>query len=202
MLNDTMLAASHTSLGLVDLDKYLLGKHSDKLRYILLGKFQSDNTEGRFGHLRKLAGGNHWASVSQFYEGESVVRARSLVSFSCYSINEVKEEMRNTQKDRQNTHNIVIDKIVNFLSINPIQDLHNSSVQALSHIAGYLGRCALNKNKCSSCQKLLVGGDVSTVSNDDSSPVQLHSTENVSHPQAESNRSSREVETILDFQVE
>ena len=131
MLNDTMLVASHTSLGLVNLDKYLLGKHSDKLRYILLGKFQSDNIEGRFGHLRKLAGGNHWASVSQFYEGESFVRARSLVSFSCYSINEVKEEMRNTQKDRQNTHNIVIDKIVNFLSINPIQDLHNISVQAL-----------------------------------------------------------------------
>ena len=38
MSNDSMLEASHTSLGLVDLAKYLLGKHSDKLRYILLGK--------------------------------------------------------------------------------------------------------------------------------------------------------------------
>ena len=98
-------------------------------------------------------------------------------------VNEVKEEMKNIQQDRLNTENIVIDKIVNFLSINPIQDLDNSSVQALSHIAGYLGRCALNRNKCSGCQKLLVGGDIiSTVSNDDSSPVQIHPTENVSHP--------------------
>ena len=58
-------------------------------------------------------------------------------------VNEVKEEMKNIQQDRLNTDNIVIDKIVNF---NPIQDLDNSSVQALSHIAGYLGRCALNRN--------------------------------------------------------
>ena len=123
MSNDTMLAASHTSFGLVDLAKYLLGKHSDKLRYILLGKIQSDNIEGRFGHLRKLVGGNYWASVRQFYEGESVIRARSLVSFSGYSINEVKEEMKNIQQDRLNTDNIVMDKTVNFLSINPIQDL-------------------------------------------------------------------------------
>ena len=111
----------------------------------------------------------------------------------------LKEEMKNTQQDRLNTDNIVIDKIVNFLSINLIQDLDNTSVQALSHIAGYLGRCALNRIVCSSYQKLLVGGDVSTVSNVDSSPVQIHSTENVSHPKAESNRSSREVETISDF---
>ena len=199
MSNDTMLAASHTSLGLVDLAKYLLGKHSAKLQYILLGKIQSDNIEGRFGHLRKLAWRNYWASVRQFYKGESVIRARSLVSFSGCSIDEVKEEMKNTQQDRLSTDNIVIDKIVNFLIINPIQDLDNSSVLALSRIAGYLGRCALNRNKCSSCQKLLVGGDASTVSNDDSSSVQIHSTENASHPQAESNRSSREVEIILYF---
>ena len=134
-----MLAASHTSLGLVDLAKYLLGKHSDKIRYILLWKFQSDNIEGRFGinywnkllHWRPLAGINYWTSVSQFNESESVVRARSLVSFSGNSINEVKEEMKNTQQDRLNTGNIVIDKIVNFLSINPIQNLDSSSVQVL-----------------------------------------------------------------------
>ena len=93
MLNDTMLAASQTSLGLVDLAKYLLGKHSDELRYIVLGKIQSDNIEGRFGHLRKLAGGNYWASVRQCYEGESVIRARSLVSFSGYSINPLPPEL-------------------------------------------------------------------------------------------------------------
>ena len=53
--------------------------------------------------------------------------------------------------------------------------------------------------KCSSCQKFLVGGDISTVSNYDSSPVQIHPIENVSHQQAENNRSSRKVDTILDF---
>ena len=39
--------------------------------YVLLGKIQSDGIEGHFGHLRKLAGGNYWASVRQFMEGEA-----------------------------------------------------------------------------------------------------------------------------------
>ena len=36
-----------------------------------LGKIQYDGIEGHFGHLRKLAGGNYWASVKQFMEGEA-----------------------------------------------------------------------------------------------------------------------------------
>ena len=44
-----------TCRGLVGLSKYLLEHHV--LKYVLLGKVQSDKIEGHFGHLRKLAGG-------------------------------------------------------------------------------------------------------------------------------------------------
>ena len=56
----------------MNLTRYLLEKHKKILDYVLLGKIQSDKIEGQFGHLRKLAGGNYWASVRQFMENEAV----------------------------------------------------------------------------------------------------------------------------------
>ena len=93
MLKDTTQAAIYTCRGLVSLANYLLERHGDILHYVLLGKVQSDRIEGRFGYLRKLAGGNYWASVRQFLEGEAVIRVKSLVWLLGYSLGTVAEHM-------------------------------------------------------------------------------------------------------------
>ena len=82
MSTDTLQAATYTCRGLVGLANYLLDNYGDLVHYILLGKVQSDRIEGRFGHLRKLAGGNYWSSVRQFLEGEAVIRVKSLIWLS------------------------------------------------------------------------------------------------------------------------
>ena len=48
--NNTFLAAKHTTMGMIELIKYLLTK--DEIRFVLPGLIQSDFIEGRFGWYR------------------------------------------------------------------------------------------------------------------------------------------------------
>ena len=89
MSTDTSQAAIYTCRGLIGVAHYLLEKHSEVMQHILLGKIQSNRIESRFGYLRKLVGGNFWASVRQFLEGEAVIRVKSLAWLSGYSLGTV-----------------------------------------------------------------------------------------------------------------
>ena len=62
---DTMRGVAITCRGLVGLARYLLDHCG--LEYVLFGRVQFDQIESHFGHLRKLAGGNFWASCRQFF---------------------------------------------------------------------------------------------------------------------------------------
>ena len=54
-----------------------------------LGKIQSDNIEGRFGHIRQLCGRNYYISKRQLYENERKLRTNSLLKSSKISIAEI-----------------------------------------------------------------------------------------------------------------
>ncbi|MCP4492437.1 MAG: hypothetical protein GY820_34780, partial [Gammaproteobacteria bacterium] len=57
--------------------------------YVLLGSFQSDHLESRFGWYRQLSGANYYISVKQLIESERKIRALSLAIFSTRSIKEM-----------------------------------------------------------------------------------------------------------------
>lgn len=42
--------------------------------FVLLGKFQSDPLEGRFGYYRQLSGGNFYISCRQLLQAEKKIR--------------------------------------------------------------------------------------------------------------------------------
>ena len=66
--------AWHVSLlSLVDLTKSLLGSG---MKYICLGKIQSDCIEGEFGVIRQLGGGNYLLSVEQVISSHSLRRLK------------------------------------------------------------------------------------------------------------------------------
>ncbi len=52
------------------------------LSWILLGKFQSDSLESRFGWYRQLSGANYFISPKQLLESERKIKALSLIKFS------------------------------------------------------------------------------------------------------------------------
>ena len=68
LTKETFTALKHTTHAMVELTKYCL--HELKLKYILPGKFQTDNLEDRFGKYRQLAGAHYNISVRQMFECE------------------------------------------------------------------------------------------------------------------------------------
>lgn len=58
---ETNFSLKHTTLALLKLTKYLLDKKV--LQYVLLGKFQNDDIESRFGQYRQMSGGNYNITV-------------------------------------------------------------------------------------------------------------------------------------------
>ena len=111
-------------------------EHGDMVDYVLLGKIQSDGIEGQFGHLRKLAGGNYWASVRQFTEGEAVIRAKNLVSLSGFSPREVASLMKEAKELRRINDDRVIDKLVEAASQTDDSIVNEGTEQAMHHVAG------------------------------------------------------------------
>ena len=66
--------ALHVSLnGLVELTKTLLERG---MKYVCIGKLQSDNLEGEFGVFRQLSGGNYLISVEQVTSSLSLRRIK------------------------------------------------------------------------------------------------------------------------------
>lgn len=63
---DTSEALSLTFPGIVQLTKVLL---KQGLSYVMLGEFQSDRVEGKFGFYRQRAGVNYFISVDRVLNG-------------------------------------------------------------------------------------------------------------------------------------
>ncbi len=87
LTRETFLAVRHTCRGLYLVAEYCLEKL--KFHYVLLGKFQSDPLESRFGWYRQLNGGNYYLSCRQLFENERKIRAVSLLKFSKFSLDEM-----------------------------------------------------------------------------------------------------------------
>lgn len=161
MTKDTCMAVFYSSRGLVSLTRYLLEKYSDILDYVLLGKIQSDRIEGHFGHLRKLAGGNYWASVRQFMENEAVIRTKCLIWWSGYSTVEVSRRMAPSLQEREREDMDVVKELVEVVSQAEREEIDDATKAALGHIAGYLARSATRGSKCGACADLLVDREAS-----------------------------------------
>ena len=73
----TYTALQHTITTLVALYKELLQHY--KLRYILIGKFQTDNIESRFGLYRMLSGCNYLVSVVEVLQNEKKLKMKNLL---------------------------------------------------------------------------------------------------------------------------
>ncbi|MCP4486154.1 MAG: hypothetical protein GY820_02375 [Gammaproteobacteria bacterium] len=90
LTKETFLAVRHTCKGLFFVAKYCLERLG--FHYVLLGKFQSDPLESRFGWYRQLNGGNYYLSCQQLFENERKIRAISLLKFSKLSLDEMPGE--------------------------------------------------------------------------------------------------------------
>lgn len=77
---DTQQALEHTLFTVLEIIEYL--KTVWNLHYILLGKFQIDPLEVRFGQHRQMSGGCYHDSVVQILESEKKLKRLALSLFS------------------------------------------------------------------------------------------------------------------------
>ena len=80
LTKDTYLSLSYTVTTLVHLIHYVLTDCD--MSYVLLGKFQTDNLESRFGNYRQLSGSNYKCiiSVKEVLQNEKKLKVKSLLN--------------------------------------------------------------------------------------------------------------------------
>ncbi|KAH7932894.1 hypothetical protein HPB49_004666 [Dermacentor silvarum] len=155
--HETHNALRHTSLALVEVTSYCLKELGFK--YVLLGKFQSDCLEDRFGRYRQLSGAQYHISIRQMYEAEHKLRLQKVLELPesdeiplCASTDEFRDALKQFQ--------IVVGE----------EDIaaKQHTLPAITYVAGYCAYAALKKLTCAFCQEnLLVESKTVTIEADE-----------------------------------
>ncbi|XP_047001265.1 uncharacterized protein LOC124617949 [Schistocerca americana] len=131
---------------------YLFEKYD--IDYILLGKFQSDDLEGRFGCYRQLSGANYYISYIQILENERKLRFKNDVLFAAQNDNVHLKHIIPAQQ--QLDRNIDISIFSDIMDITfGMDDVPPNMLPILTYIGGYAARKALQKSKCDKCTEWL-----------------------------------------------
>lgn len=145
LTRETHTALRHTSHALVEVSAYCIEELGFK--YVLLGKFQTDSLEDRFGRYRQLCGSQYHVSIRQIYECEQKLRLQKLLDLPnldatapCLPTTDVQVVVK--QFDVAVTDNDVKQK--------------EAMLPAITYVAGYCAHAAVKKLACSSCRENLV----------------------------------------------
>ena len=149
--SQTFLALSHTCRGLRDIILHML--ETEKLHYVLLGTFQSDPIERRFGWYRQMSGGNYLIGLKQILDSEKKIRALSLVKFSHFTITDFHSLNDNSSKI-SDSDTIIVNNILG--EIGDCNKPGKNDAAIVFYIAGYISRSICKRYKCQFCKSVLV----------------------------------------------
>ncbi|XP_077512600.1 uncharacterized protein LOC144123693 [Amblyomma americanum] len=145
MTKETHSALRLTCYSLIELSRYCLEEL--KLKYVLLGKFQTDTLEDRFGRYRQLAGAQYHVSVRQLLESEKKIRLQKLLMLP--------EPDNNSESDEEMPpHNFSV-----LISEEEISSPKHD-MEVVTYIAGYCAYAALKKLPCAFCRSALILEDM------------------------------------------
>ncbi|CAN7949421.1 unnamed protein product, partial [Ixodes hexagonus] len=134
LTRETHAALEQTCYSLVKLSQYCL--ETLNFKYVLLGKFQTDCPEDRFGRYRQLAGAQYHISARQVFECEKKLRLQKMLM------------LMKTEDEDQSVFNVLITE----------DDLQNSQcdMPVIAYVAGYRAHVTLKHMHCEGCAELLV----------------------------------------------
>lgn len=121
------------------------------MSYILLGKFQTDSLEARFGQYRQMSGGNYNISCSQVMESERKLKILNLLSL--YSENEGRFNLRNLDFSIQNDYEVpeVPEFLYEVFNSYDDDNITNDVMSVLVYLAGYVAFKICHKLTCEEC---------------------------------------------------
>ncbi|KAH6938542.1 hypothetical protein HPB50_010466 [Hyalomma asiaticum] len=141
LTRETHSALRLTCYSLVELSRYCLEEL--KFKYVLLGKFQTDTLEDRFGRYRQLAGAQYHVSVRQLLESEKKIRLQKLLMLP-------QPDISSESDTEVSQHNFSV-HISNDEISSPKHDM-----EVVAYIAGYCAHSALKKLPCTFFSSVLV----------------------------------------------
>lgn len=146
--NETHSALRLTTHALIEVSRYCFEELG--FSYVLLGKFQTDCLEDRFGKYRQLAGSQYHVSIQQVFESEAKIRLQDNIS------------LRDMKLEKSPEPDLEIKKLQQEYTVN-ITDRDISSKQQdlpiITYIAGFCAHAALKRLLCDSCRDNLTVAD-------------------------------------------
>ncbi|XP_037518749.2 uncharacterized protein LOC119395817 [Rhipicephalus sanguineus] len=152
LTRETHAAFSHTTHALHELAIYCLEELH--FEYVLLGKFQTDCLEDRFGKYRQLSGANYHVSIRQIYESENKLRLQKVLDLP--DLDMLPAPSANTWRTGVPSAHGQFDVAVTDSDIQK----KASRLPAVTYVAGYCAHAALKKLACGFCRENLVMQDV------------------------------------------
>lgn len=116
-------------------------------RYVLLGKFQTDSLEARFGRYRRLCGSHYNVSITQVLEAEAKIRLQNTLILADMPESHCQNENEPNAEETIRKYGI---RLTNAELNKPRQDM-----PALVYIAGYCAHAALKRQPCDDCRDIL-----------------------------------------------
>lgn len=162
---ETYTAILQTSRGLLQVAEYLLKEYN--YNYILLGKFQTDNLEARFGQYRQLSGGQYHVSIRQVFECEKKIRLLTALKLDLNSETvTISDFSLDWAEFQENSLLIARDWKVSVSD----DDLEKSIqyLPVITYLAGYCSFSVNRKLNCRCCEMVMVNanGDVNNFQNE------------------------------------
>lgn len=162
LTTDTYNAIYQSTTNLIRIIKVSLQKFN--IKYILLGKFQTDNLEGRFGKYRNLSGNNYYVSFQNILESEKKLRIRNIVeNFSDKII------LTNSYKTWHDMLTVDISQFLLIFDSNYLEKYGKIvDKDANFYVSGYASY-AIKKNiqpPCDTCTLQIINNESHTIEND------------------------------------
>ena len=130
---------------------YLLLEHH-KLSYVLLGKFQTDNVEARFGQYRMMCGTNYLVTVKEVLQSEKKLKVNSLLKLYSRAKGVVKEFLEEfSDPCKEKCDNLFL---TTFPYAKITTKVSDDALSSLLYTSGYVARKAMSHTDCNECKDL------------------------------------------------
>ena len=122
-----------------------------KFEYVLMGKFQTDKLENRFGLYRRMSGCNYNVSVAQVLESEKKLKIMNILKLSSanstHKISHIFDSL--TEPDEHTPSKF--DSFPGLLDDIMHLDVSNNDISILVYISGYVAFSVGKRLKCINC---------------------------------------------------
>lgn len=146
LTKETHFALRLSTYSLIELSRYCLDELG--FRYVLLGKFQTDCLEARFGKYRQMCGSHYNVSITEVFEAETKIRLQDTLKLEDMPLSLA-------PKEQELDAEMLIAKYAIKLTQSDLK-ASQTDVPALAYIAGYCAHAAIKRQPCEDCQSQLM----------------------------------------------